>query len=60
MMGRVGRLAEEPAAVTDRRPHRLERIGGQLLRHEADQLARLAIVADDVVAADRDRAHVEA
>ena len=49
----VGRLAEQAAAETDGGPHRLERVGGQLLRHQADQRARRAIVADDVVAVDR-------
>ena len=40
---------EQPAAEADRRPHRLERVGGQLLRHQADLEARRAVVAHDVV-----------
>ena len=36
---RVRRLAEQAAAEADRRPDRLEGVGGQLLRHQAD-LAR--------------------
>ena len=32
----VARLAEQAAAELDRRPHRLEGVGGQLLRHQAD------------------------
>ena len=35
---------------------RLERVGVQFLRHQADQRARGAIVGDDVVAVDRDGA----
>ncbi len=38
-MGRVAALAEQAAAEAHRRPHGLEGVGGQLLRHEAD-LAR--------------------
>ena len=52
----VGRLAEQAAAEAHVRPHRLEGVGGQFLRHEADQRARGAVVADDVMAVDRDRA----
>ena len=47
-------LAEEPAAEGHRPPHGLESIGRQLLRHEADQRARVAIVLDDVVPIDGD------
>ena len=36
MWAGFARLAEQAAAEADRRPHRLERVGGQLLRHEAD------------------------
>jgi hypothetical protein len=49
---RVGRLAEQAAAEADRGPHRLEGVGRQLLRHQADQRARGAVVAHDVVAVD--------
>ena len=42
---RVGRPAEQAAAEADRRPDRLERVGGQLLRHQADLGARRAVVA---------------
>ena len=52
----IGRQAEQPAAERDRRPHRLERVGVELLRHQADQRAGGAIVGEDVMAADRDRA----
>ncbi|KAG0162825.1 hypothetical protein DFQ28_010287 [Apophysomyces sp. BC1034] len=51
-MRRVGRLAEQTAAERDAPPDRLERIGGQLLRHQPDARARGAIVGDDVVAVD--------
>jgi hypothetical protein len=44
-MGRVGRLAEQAAAEADGGPHRLEGVGVQFLRHQADQRARGAIVA---------------
>ena len=37
-------------------PHRLEHVGGELLRHEPDPGARRAEVAHDVVAVGRDRA----
>ena len=53
MMRRIVRLAEQAAAEGDGRPHRLEGVGGQLLRHEADHGAHGAVVGDDVVAADR-------
>src|SRR6202012_2326145 len=46
--------AEQSAAEAHRRPHRLEGVGGQFLRHEADLRARGAIVAHDVVAVRRD------
>src|SRR5690606_7333268 len=52
----VLRLAEQPAAEHRRRPDRLERVRRQLLRHEADQIARRARILANVVAADRDRA----
>jgi hypothetical protein len=50
---RVRRLAEQAAAEAHGGPHRLEGVGGQLLRHQADQRARGAVVAPDVVAVDR-------
>ncbi len=49
---RVARLAEQAAAEGRRVPDRLERVGRELLRHEADQRARGARVLDDVVAVD--------
>ena len=55
-VGRVGGAPKEPAAEADRRPDRLERVGGQLLRDEADPEARRAVVAHDVVAVRRHRA----
>ena len=50
------RLPNRPRLNDDRRPHRLERVGRELLRHEPDQRARGAVVAHDVVAVDRDPA----
>ena len=44
-MGRVRRLAEQAAAEADRVPDRLERVGRQFLRHEADLGARRAVIA---------------
>src|SRR3569623_3625411 len=52
----VLRLAEQAAAETDGRPYALEGVGVQLLRHQADQRARLAIGGLDVLAADQDAA----
>ena len=40
----VRRLAEQPAAERHGAPQRLERVGRELLRHEADHRARGAIV----------------
>ena len=56
MWAGFGRLAEQAAAEAHRVPDRLEGVGGQLLRHQADERARGAVVADDVVAVDADRA----
>jgi hypothetical protein len=56
MCAGFGRLAEQAAAERHRRPHRFEGVGGQFLRHQADQRARGAVVGDDVVAVDRTRA----
>ena len=53
--GRVRLLAEQQAAETHRRPHRLERVGVKLLRHQPDQRARRAIVLDEMMAADQHR-----
>ena len=50
----IGRLAEQSAAERHRRPYGLERVGGELLRHEADHRAGGAVVGDDVVPVDRD------
>jgi len=47
---RVRRAPEKPAAETHRCPHRLEHVGRQLLRHQADLRPRRAIVAHDVAA----------
>ena len=49
-VGGVRRLAEQAAAEVHRGPDALERVGRQLLRHQADLGARRAIVAHDVVA----------
>ena len=51
----VRRAAEQAAREADRRPDRLERVGVQLLRDEADLAAGEAIVALDVAALDGDR-----
>src|SRR5204863_8502618 len=40
------------ATERDGRPHRLEHVGVQLLRHKPDPRARLAIVANDVESID--------
>src|SRR4249919_3601055 len=48
--GRVARFAEQPAAEGERVPHRLEHVGGELLRHQSDLGARRAEVAHRVVA----------
>ena len=53
---RVRRLAEQAAAELHRRPDALERVGGQLLRHQPDFGARRAEVAHDVVPVGRDLA----
>ena len=55
MCAGFGALAEQAAAEGDRRPHRLEGVGGQLLRHQADLRARRAVVAHDVVAVGQSR-----
>ena len=52
-MRRIAWLAEQTAAEAHRRPYRLEGIRRELLRHEPDQRARRAVVADDVVTIDR-------
>ena len=52
----IRRLAEQPAGKAHGRRRRLEGVGGQFLRHQADQAARGAIVGEDVVAVDGDRA----
>ena len=49
-MARVGGLAEQAAAECDGPQHGFERVGRQFLRHQADQRARGAPVAQDVVA----------
>src|SRR5471032_3632781 len=49
----VLRLAEQAAAEADGRPYRLEGIGVQFLRYQADQGPRAAIRRDDVMAIDR-------
>src|SRR3546814_16826675 len=48
-VGVVVRLAVQAAQETHRRPHALEGVGRQLLRHQSDLRARGAVVADDVV-----------
>ena len=50
----IGGLAEKAAAERHRRPHRLEGVGRQLLRHQADHGAHGTIVGDDVEAGDPD------
>ncbi len=49
-MRRVARAAEQPPAEAHRVPHGLERVGVQLLRHQADLRPRCAVIAHDVVA----------
>ncbi len=49
----IRRLAEEPAAEPHRRPQRLEGIGGEFLRHQADHGAGGAVVRDDVMTVHR-------
>src|ERR1700685_4044790 len=46
---RARRLAEQPAAEVHGRPHALEGVGMQLLRHQADLAAGGAVVAHHVV-----------
>ena len=53
-VGGLGSEAEQAAAERDRRPHRFEGVGRQFLRHEPDEGARGAPIADDVVAVDFD------
>ena len=47
---RVRRVPEQAPAEADGRPHRLERVGGQLLRYQPDLGSGRAVVAHDVVA----------
>ncbi|KAG1437029.1 hypothetical protein G6F57_020419 [Rhizopus arrhizus] len=49
-VGGVGRLAKEATAERDGVPDAFERVGGNLLRHQADLGARGAEVRHDVVA----------
>ena len=56
MCAGLGGFAEEAAAERDGAPGRFERVGRELLRHEADHRPRGAIVRDDVVAVDEYRA----
>ena len=44
-----GARPNSPRLKVDGRPHGLERVGGELLRHQADLRARRAILALDVV-----------
>ena len=55
-VGRVFWLAEQTAAEGNGRPDGFEGVGGEFLRHEADERARAAIIARDVAAVDRHRA----
>src|SRR5262245_34508524 len=55
-MGRVFWLVEETSTERHGRPHALERVGVQFLRHKSYQGAGGPIVGDDVVTADRDLA----
>src|SRR5262245_40398759 len=48
----VVRFAEQTAAERNRRPHRLEGIGRELLRHQANQRPRRPKILNDIVAAD--------
>ena len=51
-MGRIIPFAPEAAAEGDRRPHRLEHVGGELLRHESDHGAGGTEIGNDVVTVD--------
>ena len=55
-IGGVLPFAPQSAAERDRRPHRLEHVGGQLLRHEPDQRPYGPVIGDDVVTVDGDLA----
>jgi hypothetical protein len=54
-ISRVGRFAEQATAEADRRPHRLERVGVELLRHDADLGPCCAIIGYDIVTVGNDR-----
>ncbi len=54
MKAGFGARPNRPRLKLHGRPHRLEGIGGQLLRHQADLHARRAVVAHDVVAVGHD------
>ena len=56
MCAGLGGLPNRPRLNDTVAQTRLERVGRELLRHEADHRARGAIVRDDVVAVDEDRA----
>ena len=55
-MRRIARLAEQAAAEAHRIPDGLERIGGELLRHQADHGAHDAVVLADIAAVHQDGA----
>src|SRR3954469_23104689 len=50
--GVVARLAVQPARESNRVPYRLERLGGELLRHQSDAAARVAVVQLPILAVD--------
>ena len=55
MKAGFGFLPNSKPAETHRRPHRLERVGVQFLRHQPDQRTRRAIVLDEMMASDQHR-----
>src|SRR5690606_6044345 len=55
-MGGIGRLAEQAATEAHGVPDRFESVGGELLRHQPDAGAGLAVLGDDVVTGRRDTA----
>jgi hypothetical protein len=55
-IGRILFLAEQAAAEVHRIPYCIESAKGQLLRYQSDQVASNAVVADNIVPGDANRA----